>query len=107
MQLTKLAYFLPLIATVLAAAVPDVDSAVSMASVSGLDSNIFDKRACSNNGCKCRRGAKAGVYCGRCGAVTSLGSGKLNDAYQCASNGDCCGYGARSSCAGRSYSPCG
>ncbi|RVD84892.1 uncharacterized protein DFL_003229 [Arthrobotrys flagrans] len=111
MQLSKLAYLLPLIATVLAAAVPDTNSGVSMVNdeieVSELEGNIFDKRACSSNKCKCAEGTKAGVYCGRCGAVTSLGSGGINDVYQCASSGECCRYGPRSSCAGSSYTPCG
>ncbi|KAK6502997.1 hypothetical protein TWF481_008033 [Arthrobotrys musiformis] len=87
MQLSKLAFLLPLVATVLAAAVPAENSGVSMATE---DLNILDKRACKSNGCSCARGTSAGIYCGRCSAVKSFGrGGKSNDAYQCNSNGDC------------------
>ncbi|KAF3913531.1 hypothetical protein ABW20_dc0102387 [Dactylellina cionopaga] len=89
----------------LAAAVPEPNSE---ATIENLSSNVFDKRACVSNGCKCNAGTKGGVYCGWCGAVTNSGNGgSWSDAFQC--NGSkCCRYGPRDSCRDSThYSPCG
>ncbi|KFY11909.1 hypothetical protein V492_04197 [Pseudogymnoascus sp. VKM F-4246] len=37
----------------------------------------LQKRACTNNGCKCASGTKQGQYCGYCNAVTDKGSAAL------------------------------
>ncbi|MCP2319238.1 hypothetical protein APR12_004605 [Nocardia amikacinitolerans] len=65
--------------------------------------------ACVENGCKCRPGTSPGVYCGWCYAVTHAGEGGAwSDVFQCASNGRCCRWGPRPSCADSdSYTPCG
>jgi len=63
------------------------------------------KRACKA-GCGCRKGIKAGLYCGPC-LVSAGGSmdfavtkGRSNlHVYQCGSDGSCCDYGVRDSCA--------
>ena len=63
-------------------------------------------RACSNNGCKCVSGLKAGLYCGNCvvGAGTYAIKTKRvkSHVYQCSSNGGCCDYGAANDCGGKS-----
>jgi len=68
----------------------------------------LEKRACSYNGCKCKVGTRAGLYCGYCDAVTNSGSGLFSDVFQCNSKGGCCDYGPRKSCAKfPGFSPCG
>lgn len=61
------------------------------------EASDLTKRACSNVGCECRDGA-AGVYCGMCYGVLSLGSGSTHDVYQCNGNGGCCDYGYADDC---------
>ncbi|KFY81849.1 hypothetical protein V500_11037 [Pseudogymnoascus sp. VKM F-4518 (FW-2643)] len=64
----------------------------------------LSKRACTA-GCACRKGIKAGLYCGPC-LVSAGGSmdfavvkGRSDThVYQCGSNGSCCDYGVRDSC---------
>ncbi|KAK6514284.1 hypothetical protein TWF506_008681 [Arthrobotrys conoides] len=111
MHISNLAYLLPLIATALAAAVPadTTTSGINMAnSELEVSTNIFEKRACKSNGCSCAKGTSAGIYCGRCGAVKSYGrGGKSDHAYQCNSEGGCCLYGPRDTCAEKSFHPCG
>jgi len=63
-----------------------------------LGERSLEKRACRNNGCKCKKGTKQGQYCGLCGQVTSLGSGGVYDIYECNSGGGCCDYGSSSKC---------
>ncbi|GGN66018.1 hypothetical protein [Nocardia rhizosphaerihabitans] len=65
--------------------------------------------ASTYNGCQCRPGANAGVYCGWCDAVTNTGNGGAwSDVYLCSNSGSCCRYGPRPSCAdSQNYSPCG
>jgi hypothetical protein len=70
--------------------------------------NAFEKRDCKYNGCKCKPGTRAGVYCGFCDAVTDAGSGSFTDVFQCNSKGSCCDYGPRQSCDKfPGFSPCG
>ncbi|KAF3929966.1 hypothetical protein AA313_de0206920 [Arthrobotrys entomopaga] len=110
MQLTKLVYILPLVVSALAAAVPEAKAEAEPVELSVNEAlDVFEKRSCTYNGCKCTKGTKAGVYCGWCGAITAAGTGgSWSDVYQCASSGDCCRYGARASCVNpASYSPCG
>jgi hypothetical protein len=66
----------------------------------------LQKRQCSSNGCTCAVGTTQGQYCGICNQVTYLGSGGINDVYECNSGGGCCDYGYRTSCA-QSGTPCG
>jgi hypothetical protein len=66
------------------------------------DGNVFEKRACSNNGCACVSGLAAGVYCGNCvvGAGTyAVRTKRVNGhAFQCNASGGCCDYGVASDC---------
>ena len=64
-------------------------------------------RACVKNGCACRSGIKAGIYCGACVISTGGHTGwaitkKFNQhhIYQCGSNGSCCDYGTATECGG-------
>ena len=64
----------------------------------------LSKRACTS-GCACKKGIKAGLYCGAClvsigGPTTFAITKKKYDThiYQCGSNGSCCDYGVRTSC---------
>ncbi|RJE21109.1 hypothetical protein PHISCL_06543 [Aspergillus sclerotialis] len=61
-------------------------------------SPVLDKRACRNVGCKCAKGTKQGQYCGISSAVTVLGSGGIEDIYECNSSGGCCSYGPADKC---------
>ncbi|KAF2441891.1 hypothetical protein P171DRAFT_365786, partial [Karstenula rhodostoma CBS 690.94] len=60
-------------------------------------------RACTNNGCKCKKDTKQGQYCGNDGIwtydVKDLGKGgKRTDVYECTPTGACCQYGPSKSC---------
>ncbi|KAF3937789.1 hypothetical protein ABW19_dt0205427 [Dactylella cylindrospora] len=121
MKFTNIYYLLPIIVTVMAAAMPDanpepeadpgtrVTGDISAREAEPGPNELLDKRACIYNGCRCRVGTAPGVYCGWCYAVTAAGSGGAwSDVYQCASNGNCCRYGPRASCVNpANYSPCG
>ncbi|KAI5843218.1 hypothetical protein BZA05DRAFT_477224 [Tricharina praecox] len=77
------------------------------------DGHMLQKRACKNNGCKCRPGTKQGQYCWACNAVRSAGnlnaypSPHTGWIFECAPSGGCCAYGPRGSCAGGKANPCG
>ncbi|KAF9465234.1 hypothetical protein BDZ94DRAFT_1120214, partial [Collybia nuda] len=60
---------------------------------------LLEKRACTNNGCTCKRGTPQGQYCGICSEVVSAGTGGLySGLFECNPSGGCCFYGARSEC---------
>jgi hypothetical protein len=71
-----------------------------------LEGRGLEKRACRNNGCKCRPGTKQGSYCGLCDAVTDRGSDGwyTRDIFECNSSGGCCDYGTNSVCSGSNWS---
>jgi hypothetical protein len=68
----------------------------------------LEKRACTDTGCECLKGIKAGVYCGNCynpkdhnyWALQKKGTSSrfATHAFQCASSGDCCDYGVANDC---------
>ncbi|KAK6348004.1 hypothetical protein TWF718_005825 [Orbilia javanica] len=107
MQLSKVAFFLPLIASTFAVAVPD--AGLKEAAVLQAKRNDFEKRQnCVPNGCKCNP-VPQGQYCGWCSAVTNPGNGgSWSDVFECNPSGGCCRYGPRSSCnVWPNFSPCG
>jgi hypothetical protein len=59
-------------------------------------------RACTYNGCKCKKGVSPGVYCGSCafsdGSWVVTKKRVADHAFQCAKSGDCCSYGYRKNC---------
>ncbi|KAF3105169.1 hypothetical protein TWF594_005752 [Orbilia oligospora] len=114
MQLTKLSFFLPLIVSALAIAVPEADPGTRVtgskeAAILQAKRNDLDKRQnCVPNGCKCNP-VPQGQYCGWCSAVTNAGTGgSWSDVFECNPSGGCCRYGPRASCNNwPNFSPCG
>lgn len=64
----------------------------------------LSKRACKA-GCSCKKGIKAGLYCGNClvssghTMVFAITKGQSDlHIYQCNTNGGCCDYGTATKC---------
>jgi len=97
----------------LGAAIPSADADADAAAVpdgaGGLGllearDGVLEKRACSFNGCSCRRGTRHGYYCHGCGVLTNTGhsqniSGSPRSwVYECWPSGRCCTYGYHQRC---------
>jgi hypothetical protein len=65
-----------------------------------IEAPSLEKRACRENGCRCREGTPRGQYCGRCSQVISQGKGGsfMNDIFECNPKGGCCDYGKNTVC---------
>ncbi len=80
----------------------DLDSETQRESFEAHD---LTKRACKNNGCKCKVRTPQGQYCGRCSAVTDRGTNGwyTRDIFECNPEGGCCTYGLNTDCAGNNW----
>jgi hypothetical protein len=66
-----------------------------------VDGTVLTKRACKENGCKCKKGTPQGQYCGMCSEVIGQGKGGnfVEDIFECNKKGGCCDYGYNKNCA--------
>ncbi|KAM7219536.1 hypothetical protein V8F06_005091 [Rhypophila decipiens] len=120
--LKSLLLITPLAVSVMALATPDLadreaeaemEPAMTLNLARDLGLADLSKRACKDNGCKCRKNF-GGVWCAQCTkggqyVVTDIGNGvnSLDHVYQCAKNGDCCDYGYATACKGGKAGRCG